>query len=579
MSLDAQPFRERARAALGRSRARTNIRSAMLGLQRKRRAAFPDPTELERLREQGEAIREAALANLPALLEQLESRCRANGIQVHWAEDAEAANRLIIDLLTRREADALLKGKSMVSEEIGLNAALSGAGIAPVETDLGELIIQLAGDHPSHIVAPAVHKDRHEVAQLFAEHLGHSPQAQAKDGSVGDEPPGEGPSRPANGDKASDGTPDGGAFRATASPVELAAPAAKALSGRAITPASAGGGIASSHGDEAGRLAEIERLTAQARQVMRQRFKQVRAGLSGVNFAVAETGTLCLVENEGNGRMSTTAPDVHLAIMGIEKVIARLDQLPPLLTLLTRSATGQGITTYVNMINGPRRAGERDGPSEVHLVLLDNGRSAIYRDPELRATLRCIRCGACMNHCPVYTRMGGHGYGTVYPGPIGAILEPQLQGLRAQGELAEASTLCGACAEVCPVRIPIPALLNRLRHERVSGDALPKGHQALLQRWLWRAWAFIYRSPARHRLLQRVMGRGMRHLVPLVGLGPWTASRAAPALAAQSLHDLARKAGYMDGGAHSRPGRDGTRPGVAGSEYGAEAERNEQQQR
>jgi L-lactate dehydrogenase complex protein LldF len=466
-------FRIRSERSLGRRRARANIRRAMDGLVVKRLAAFPDTDDLERLRDTGQAIRDHALANLPALLAQLEARCSANGIRVHWAEDAAAANAIILDILQQHEATALLKGKSMVSEEIGLNDHLSRNGIEPIETDLGELIIQLAGDYPSHIVAPAVHKDRHEVAALFRSHFPNE--------SCGD---------------------------------------------------------------------DIERLTALARRIMRERFRDVRAGLSGVNFAVAETGTLCLVENEGNGRMCTTAPDLHIAVTGIEKVIDRLEHLAPLLTLLTRSATGQPVTTYVNMISGPRREHERDGPREVHLVLLDNGRSRIYADPELRATLRCIRCGACMNHCPVYTRIGGHGYGTVYPGPIGAILEPQLQGLERLGELAQGSSLCGACAEVCPVRIPIPQLLGRLRRD----DALRIADAGAAwlrngQRWTWRAWALLYGRPGVYRFAASGIGRLHRLLNRVLGLRvgplrPWVRSRRAPRIAAMGLHQLARREGF-----------------------------------
>jgi L-lactate dehydrogenase complex protein LldF len=502
-------FRERARRALGRDRVRGNIRRAMDGLVLKRLAAFPDREELERLRDQGQVIRDHALAHLPDLLEQLEARCSANGMRVHWAEDAVEANAIILGIVQSHGAGAVLKGKSMVSEEIGLNAHLLRHGIEPIETDLGELIIQLAGEEPSHIVAPAVHKDRREIAELFRVHYPEE--------SCGE---------------------------------------------------------------------DIERLTALARRVMRERFHDTRVGLSGVNFAVAETGTLCLIENEGNGRMSTTAPDVHIAVTGIEKVIARLEHLAPLLTLLTRSATGQPITTYVNMISGPRRTGgdgpdERDGPREVHLVLLDNGRSGIHADPELRATLRCIRCGACMNHCPVYTRIGGHGYGTVYPGPLGAILEPQLQGLHRRGELAQASSLCGACAEVCPVRIPIPRLLNRLRYEHAQGRSAPAVGDAsrtavsagtpppapgpsarsrdrapprrarmrvALQAGIWRLWAQVHASPARYRRLTSLAAR-LHRLADIViarTAVPWTRTRTPPRLAAESLHALARREGYCD---------------------------------
>ncbi len=524
-------FRSRVAQVLGQERVRGNIRRAMDGLVQKRQAAFPDPLELEQLRDQGAAIRDQSLAHLPDLLQQLEARCTENGIQVHWAEDAHVANRLIISLLAARNAKALLKGKSMVSEEIGLNRALESEGFEPVETDLGELIIQLAGDHPSHIVAPAVHKDRHEVAALFADCLPAEPvdEPEAAPGAVNGKTPS--PTMGGSESLAARASAESKTGQGSAPEIELeASPEHEAPKAQDA------------------RLAEIERLTARARRLMRERFRGVRAGLSGVNFAVAETGTLCLVENEGNGRMSTTAPDLHIAIMGLEKVIARLDQLPPLLTLLTRSATGQPITTYVNLISGPRRADERDGPHEVHLVLLDNGRSRIHQDSELRLTLRCIRCGACMNHCPVYTRIGGHGYGTVYPGPIGAILEPQLQGLTQMGELSEASSLCGACAEVCPVRIPIPSLLNRLRHERAEGRSLAGSGRPGLQRWLWLAWAFVYASPSRYRLVQRGATQLVRRMGAQLPVGPWGRSRAVPKIAPRTLHQLAARAGFADTG-------------------------------
>jgi len=465
-------FRLRVRDALSNERVRGNIRRAMDGLVVKRLDAFPDRQELDVLRNQGEAIRAHALANLPELLVELERNCERNGIRVHWAETAEDGNRIVLDILRRKGADMLIKGKSMVSEEMELNAYLEAHGVAAVETDLGEFILQLAGEHPSHIIAPAIHKDRFEVAELFARKFPDIPYSD-----------------------------------------------------------------------------DIEELTAAARRIMRARFRVATAGLSGVNFAVAETGTLCLVENEGNGRMCTTAPDVHIAVSGIEKVIARLDQVPPLLTLLTRSATGQPITTYFNMISGPRREGELDGPSEVHLVLLDNGRSRIFADKELQATLRCIRCGACMNHCPVYTRLGGHAYGTVYPGPIGSVLEPQLHGVDALGELADASSLCGACGEVCPVRIPLPRLLNRLRREgvrtMVGSPVMGQGSRRKpLHNLVWKLWSRIHAYPAAYRAFTGLTTR-LRFLVPK-RLGPWTQTRAAPVIAPKSLHRLAEEEGFKD---------------------------------
>jgi L-lactate dehydrogenase complex protein LldF len=326
--------------ALEDDQLRKNLRKAMDILVDKRRAVFPDAAYLEQLRSAGNAIKRRALQQLPRLLEQLEANCTRNGIQVHWAEDTAQANGIVLDILRRHDAQDIVKGKSMVSEEMHLNRFLEENDIEAIETDLGEFIIQLNHETPSHIIVPAIHKNKDEVAAIFHEKIADTPYTE-----------------------------------------------------------------------------DVEELTAIARRVLRKRFAAAKVGLSGVNFAIAETGTLLLVENEGNGRMCTTAPEVHVAVMGLEKVIEKLSDVPPLLRLLTGSATGQIITTYVNMITSPRRSGEKDGPKEVHLVLLDNGRSHILADPELRQTLLCIRCGTCLNHCPVYVRIGGHAYGHVYPGP------------------------------------------------------------------------------------------------------------------------------------------------------------------
>ena len=467
-TLDPRPndgFAARARAAAGDAHLRGNFRGAMDFLQAKRRAQFPDPDELSALRDLGEAIRRDCLARLPQLLEQLEHNLTANGIQVHWAETPAEANRIVLDIARREGARRFIKGKSMVSEEVGLNQALQTAGLEALESDMGEYIVQLAGEGPSHIIMPAIHKTKQQIAELFA----------AK------------------------------------------------LPGVAYTD-------------------NVDELIQIGRSVLRRKFAEADIGLSGVNFAVAETGTLVLVENEGNGRMCTTVPRVHIAITGIEKVLATLDQVPPLFSLLTRSATGQPVTTYLNLISGPRRLGELDGPEQVHLILLDNGRTQAYGDPQLRATLQCIRCGACMNHCPVYARIGGHAYGTTYPGPIGAILSPHLLGIGATHALATASTLCGACAEVCPVRIPIPQLLVRLRNEgqaaahqvsllRGSGEA-----RGVLVSFLFRAWALVYANPSWYRLVTWVLSRG-RALLPRAQ-GAWTGVRTPLIPAKQRLRDL-----------------------------------------
>ena len=464
-------FGHRIDAALGNTAKRANIARAMYGLQKKRLAAFPDPDALESLRDAGEAIKRRALARLPELLEQFEARCRRNGIEVHWAETVEDANGIVLRILRGQGARSLIKGKSMVSEEMGLNHALEHEGIEALESDLGEFIIQLAGEGPSHIIAPAVHKSRYEVAALFGRMFPDLP-----------------------------------------------------------------------------RRDDIEGLCATAREILRRKFFAADAGLSGANFLVAETGTIVLVENEGNGRLCTTAPGVHIAVTGIEKLVERMADLPPLLKLLTRSATGQPITTYVNFISGPRKPDEKDGPHEVHLVLLDNGRSRIYGDPELGDSLRCIRCGACMNHCPVYVRLGGHAYGTVYPGPIGTVLEPQRSGLDRLGELTEASTLCGACSEVCPVRIPLPALINRLRFDAVRTDGGATSGSGERRSWrealIWRAWARVHRSPRLYRLWLGLATR-LRGLAPRRIAG-WSDARELPRPAARSLHALARERGYSD---------------------------------
>lgn len=464
-------FKKNIDRALKNRQLRNNLQSAMDGLRKKRTGVFADPDELEALREQGHAIRKRALSRLPELLLQLEQRCTENGIQVHWAESGAMANRIVLEILNRHNATRLVKGKSMVSEEMHLNRFLQEHGVEALETDLGEFIIQLEGETPSHIIVPAVHKNKDEVARVFHDKIPGAPYTE-----------------------------------------------------------------------------EVEALNAIARRTLRQKFREGEVGLSGVNFAVAETGTLCLVENEGNGRMCTTVPPVHIAVMGIEKVVEKLEEVPPLLRLLTGSATGQIITTYFNMITSPRKDSEKDGPREVHLILLDNGRSQIFADPELRQTLYCIRCGTCLNHCPVYTRLGGHAYGFVYPGPIGKILTPQLEGLQAAGELATASTLCNACEEVCPVKIPLPALIRRMRNESYSPapDSKVRGHgyrRNAAESAAWKLWALMNTHPWMQRIATRMLAFG-GNLLPKIGpLQAWTRARSRPKFARRSLHDRLRSKG------------------------------------
>lgn len=455
-------FRPQVKAALTNTQLRGNFDRAMTGLMHKRSAAFAD-WDLEALRDLGQAIRQQSLRHLPDLLEQLERQCQANGIQVHWARDGDEACRVITEICQQRQAKTVIKGKSMVTEEMELNAHLEQRGYTVLESDLGEYIVQMAKETPSHIIMPAIHKNTAEIAELMHTMTGVEQREDA------------------------------------------------------------------------------HYLTDQARQQLREKFMQADVGISGVNFAVADSGTLCLVENEGNGRLTTTTPPCHIAVTGIEKVVPNLTDVAPLLSLLTRSATGQSITTYVNMISRPRQPDEKDGPEAVHLVLVDNGRSDIYQDDELAQTLQCIRCGACMNHCPVYTRIGGHAYGTTYPGPIGQVLMPQLLGLDQTPDFASASSLCGSCGEVCPVRIPLPSLLLRLRREAVDGDqtrpATVPGHgskRSGMESLIWTFWRVVHRHPGLYRQTTRLACR-LRALSPK-RLGGWTRYRTAPKLAKTTLH-------------------------------------------
>lgn len=461
-------FRIQVDQALGKQEVRAHFRKAMDTLMTNRRNQFPDNAELQRLRDQAQVIRANALSKLPELLEQLEANLTRNGIHVHWAETTDEANDIVLKIMQQHNATWMIKGKSMVSEEMGLNHFLESKGIEALESDLGEFIIQLDGETPSHIIMPAIHKSKEQIAKLFNEKFPDIPYTE-----------------------------------------------------------------------------DVDTLTRTARDILREKFYNAPVGLSGVNFAVAETGTLCLVENEGNGRMSTTIPPVHIAVTGIEKVVEKLSDIPPLLSILPRSATGQPITTYFNMISSPRKQGEKDGPEEVHLVLLDNGRSRIYSDPELLATLRCIRCGACINHCPVYVRIGGHSYGTVYPGPIGTILEPQKSGLSVHGELVQASSLCGACGEVCPVRIPIPNIINRLRYEGVhqeDSSVLDAGSKRKpMEAITWKAWSWAATHPSMYNLGSNLATQ-VRKLVPN-HLGAWTSVRTAPAIADKTLHQQLKALG------------------------------------
>src|SRR5690349_6056504 len=386
-----------------------------------RAARVAELPQWEELRQIGSDIRLHTIENMDVYLTRLEEKVNAAGGHVHWAQTAEDANRIVLQIAKEHHVKTVVKSKSMATEEIGLNHALEQAGIQAIETDLGEYIIQLAGTGPSHIIVPAVHLKKEEIAALFSEKLD---------------------------------------INAPTDPVELA------------------------------------RI---AREILREKFLNADIGISGGNFLIAETGTLVLVTNEGNGRMCTTMPDLHVAVVGIDKVIPDWESLTVFLKLLARSATGQKLSTYTQFITGPRRADGEFGPKEFHLVLLDNGRSNVLQDPVGREVFKCIRCGACANVCPVYKNVGGFAYGSFISGPIGAILSPQMLGTQVARELPFASTLCGACAEVCPVKIPIPTILRHLRRRVAEGDEFAEpsmpgplravavlGSLALAQNWIYR---------------------------------------------------------------------------------------------
>ena len=428
----------------------------------------------EEWRDEARQIKIHTLDHLDYYLELLHDNVTAAGGQVHFAADAAEANAIVSRLAQSRGVKVATKSKSMVSEELELNPVLESIGVDVYETDLGEYIIQLAGETPSHLVAPALHKSKGDVAELFASKLG--------------------------------------------------------------VPY-----------DE-----DIVRMAGTARQVLRDKFMQADLGISGANFVVAETGTLVIVTNEGNGRLCTSAPRIHIGITGMEKVIPSMQDLAIFLRLLPRSATGQRISSYVSMITGPRREDDEDGPEEFHLVLVDNGRSRMLRDPKLREALYCIRCGACLNICPVYARVGGHAYGWVYPGPIGAVVSPMLTGLKESKMLPQASSLCGACREACPIKINIPRMLLELRHRTAESEDPEERASSRSERFLARSYARLMNNPSRMsfgarlgRIAQRLVpgmskrGEWIRR-APLPLFSRWTRARDLPQLPARSFRDIWR---------------------------------------
>ncbi|HYU01834.1 MAG TPA: LutB/LldF family L-lactate oxidation iron-sulfur protein [Gemmatimonadales bacterium] len=445
-------FDRHARAALADGQLRGALRQATTLFGERRQAALATAPDWEGARDRARAIKDETLLHLDRYLEEFSANAERAGARVHWARDAAEACAVIGRIAEQRRARTVVKSKSMASEEIHLNAALTARGIEPIETDLGEYIVQLAGETPSHIVVPAIHKTKRQIAALFAAKLG----------------------------------------------IELSD--------------------------------DVATLTGAARQALRRRFAEADLGVSGVNFAVAETGTILILENEGNARLTTSLPRTHVALMGIEKVIPRFADLEVFLQLLPRSGTGQALTAYQSLLTGVKQRPEDEGPAELHIVLLDNGRSRMLAAPVTRQSLACIRCGACLNACPVYRQIGGHAYGSVYPGPIGAVLTPQLFGLGRSPELPYASSLCGACRDVCPVKIDIPALLLHLRAEVVATRA---GKQRALERLAFAGYAAVM---ARPRLFEWLV-RAARMLRVMPPLGAWTKWRDLRPLAPRSFRE------------------------------------------
>ena len=455
------PLRQRATQALGDRFLHEALDIATTKFITLRREAFGDFPEGERLRDRARAIKEATLQRLDEHLEKLVANVERLGGHVHFATTAEEARDVVLDIARRTGARMAVKSKSMATEEIHLNDALEAIGVTPVETDLGEYIIQLAHERPSHIIAPAIHKTKGQVAELFSREL----------------------KRP-------------------------------------------------------GLPADPEVLTKIAREELREKFLTADLGITGANFAVAETGTVVLVTNEGNGRMATSLPRVHIAVMGVEKVIPSMTDLAVFLAILAKSATGQKLSVYTTLVQGPRRPGELEGPEEFHLVLLDNGRIAQIAGT-LRESLYCLRCGACLNVCPVYRQIGGHAYGYTYPGPIGILLTAMLNGPGSVKELAHASSLCGACADACPVRIDIPRMLIELRRQVDEEHIAPWTERVLFKTFArLLVHPTLYRLGARiGRILQRPLIREGRIRALPFFFGRWTKTRDLPPVAARTFQE------------------------------------------
>jgi L-lactate dehydrogenase complex protein LldF len=449
-------FSANAHAALQDAMLQKALQNTRDGFPQKRREAISRLPEFEDLRDQGKDIKDHVLAHLDWYLERFERNVTAAGGHVHWARTSAEAREIVLGICRRLGARSVTKGKSMIGEEIAINDFLEKNGVVPVETDLGEYIIQLRHEAPSHIIAPAIHLTKEQVEQTFREvHTALDPQ-------------------------------------------------------RALD--------------------EPRALVAEARQILREKFLAADVGITGANFLIAETGTSVIVTNEGNGDLTQLLPKAHVVLASLEKIVPTLEDAAAVLRLLARSATGQDMSVYTTFSTGPRRPGDLDGPDEYHVVLLDNGRSALL-GTQFQDMLRCIRCGACMNHCPVYGAVGGHAYGWVYPGPMGAVLTPSLIGIEDAKHLPNASTFCGKCESVCPMKIPLPKMMRDYREREWANRLSPPAARLGLG-----LWAFLAKRPVLYHLAAGLMARGLGWLgrrrgsfynLPLAG--GWTGTREMPA--------------------------------------------------
>ncbi|HUF86151.1 MAG TPA: lactate utilization protein B [Thermohalobaculum sp.] len=449
-------FKANAKAALADPNIQSAMSHAQSGFVDKRAKAAAAIPEFEALRDAARDLKNHTLANLDRYLERYEANARAHGAHVHWAETAEDARNIVLGICRDAGAKIVNKGKSMIAEECGINDFLEANGITPVETDLGEYIIQLRREAPSHIIAPAVHVTVPQIEAAFREH--HK------------------------------GLPADRSF------------------------------------------ADLRSLLTEARGVLREKYFQAEVGITGANLLIAETGQSVIVTNEGNGDLSQSLPRVHIVMAAIEKMVPTLEDAATVLRVLARSATGQEMSVYTTFSAGPRRADDPDGPEAYHVVILDNGRSAMV-GTEFQDMLRCIRCGACMNHCPVYQAVGGHAYGWVYPGPMGAVLTPALIGIEEGAHLPNASTFCGRCEAVCPMRIPLPKMMRHWREREFERRLTPAA-----ARWGLAAWRTVAARPGLYRLATRAAALGLRLMALGKGRlrwlpmgGGWTAHRDFPA--------------------------------------------------